>query len=184
MQSVNIETHRRGALLFVRHPHDVPGAIQTMNELNRRPSVDQPVLAIVVGLPPDETTLELACGRPGSGVTLGQSIALSGLWCLAWFDFAFGGSDVGFLRRQLLDNLFLVPRVPAHRSGRRLLFPVLSRAEAEGDAFVDDLAVWYPTVTMGWATFVHDPASGGVVRGDREREAEPSRPRAANDSDS
>jgi hypothetical protein len=170
MQRLSVGTRPRSALLFVRRVSDLPRTLQMVNALIAlRSSAGAPsdaVLGVVVGVDPDHEPTR----RPvGSDVTVIESAALSGVWSLCWFEaWSVGGfPDAGSRRRRLLDSLVI--RGPGLAGGdglgRRVLFPVLTRAEAAGEVHVliNVLRDDYPTLTIG-ETFVHDPARGGVVR--------------------
>jgi len=175
MQSLIGGAKKTGALLFVRSIDDVDCAAQTVNEiLARGRTLDSTgdVLGILVSEEIDLTLSVLWC-RDASAVhdhvTLRESVALSGIWSLCWFDIRLGDerTDADERRGRLLDAVvFGLQADRPGSTGRCVFFPVLTVVEAhhEVKVLLDDLKARYSALTFGRGCFVHLPARGGLVR--------------------
>ena len=166
MQSVINGVERSGAVVFVRSLAHVPNAIRAVNQLlSLRRSRE--VLGIVVheeldkGLP--SPTYGDAC--TGTSVSLRESVGVSGIWSLCWFDFTVPEelAQAEHRRTQLLDLLVFGGSADEGRS--RLLLPVLTSAEASkgGGALIEQLSVRYPMFAVGSHGYVHDGERSALV---------------------
>jgi len=165
-----------GALLFVRSLSDLPPVLPTVGSLlsRRRSSGAEgdAVMGIVVGAELDERLTEAAAGPADTDVRLRESVGLSGIWSLCWFEtgLAQEGQDGAERRRRLVDCLVRADPPRAGRDeapvARRLLFPVLTRAESgtDGGALTAALQARYPTLAVMPNGFVHAASGGELVR--------------------
>ena len=160
--------------MFVRSADDMRSAIPMVNELlSLRRSTGAAtgvVLGVLVGEELDRSLPETARAEAETGVTLRDSVALSGIWSLCWFESraARGSAESGERRRRILD---LVLRGEAARSAggdpspRRLFYPVVAPSEGRHEiaALHDALEIQYPALTIVRKAFADDPASTGIV---------------------
>lgn len=162
MQPVSAPEEEVGALVLVRSTAELPLAIEGVNALLSRQYGCGDVLAILAG-----AGLE---PRPYAGyeLPLRESVALSGLWSVSWFQLGpFAKSPRASDRRCRLLDLVLTGLEHARHDSKThgTLFPVFTSAEAcrGSDPIFDDLADRYPQLTMGGDSFVHDPLRGGLL---------------------
>ena len=179
MQSLVGSVEKMGALLFVRCVDDVSCAARTVNELLvRRGTLDLTgdVLGILVR---EDVDLNLPVPRCGGAspanddIAVRESVALSGIWSLCWFDLGLVDerNDAVERRRRLLDAFSSGSQTDRDKSaGRFVFFPVLTGAEVRHDVgeLVDDLEARYPALAVGRDCFVHDPSRGGLIRLEEE----------------
>lgn len=176
MKPSRVEMESGGALLFVRRLSDLPPVLRTVNSLlsRRRSSGAEgdAVMGIVVGADLDARLTEAAAGPADTDVHLRESVGLSRIWSLCWFDTGLAQEDqnAGERRRRLVDSLV---RADPPRGGRddepvsrRVILPVLTRSEAGTDsgALTTALQARYPTLAIMPNSFVQDAAGGGLVR--------------------
>lgn len=163
MQPLTGEVDNVGALILVRSAADVPLAIHGVSELlwrrHARGASGHHVLGVVAGagIDPD------SCMQPfvgGGKITLRESIGLSGIWNLCWFDL--GPLERAQLEAERRHRLFDCLRPDLQGT----LFPVFTCKEArEGtDQLVEDLALRSSALSMGQHCFVHDPVRSGRFR--------------------
>ena len=168
MQSVVNGVERSGAVVFVRCLAHLPNAIRAVNQLlSLRRSRE--VLGIVVheeldkGLP--SPTYGDAC--TDTSVSLRESVGVSGIWSLCWFDFTVPEelAQAEQRRTQLLDLLVFGGSAERAAAGSsRLLLPVFTSAEAsKGGALIEQLSVRYPMLAVGSHGYVHDGERSTLV---------------------
>lgn len=163
---MRVDMRRGEAILFVRAVKDLARALETVNPLlaRRRATglLHDEVLGVLVG----EDLDNALHGRPrkliGAHAALRESVGLSGIWSLCWFDVPVDRAeeDADRARRCLFDRL--ANAMSGDASEGPLWFPVLTPLEARGDvrALVDALRASYPMLTVMRDVLVHDPSRG------------------------
>jgi len=164
-----------GAVLFVRNIADISLALRGMNELlARRREYEKSnceILAIFVSEDLEEVLDPKAFESAFSAsihVRFRQSVSLSGVWSLCWFEFtSTDDCPRDHSRKHLLEALLALidvdlsqPRSPC------ALLPVFRFSGSHWDFATapEDLHARYPNLILGEQFFVHDSKRGGLIR--------------------